>query len=321
MSRLRILNAEPFGYCDEARDILLALGDLMEQECDRSRLVQRVREYDVLIVRLANRIDKEVLDAAGGLKVIVTATTGLDHIDLGHAALRGIEVLSLKGEVDFLRTVPATAELTWGLLLALVRKIPWACQSVRDGSWDRDEFKGSDLAGKRLGVLGLGRIGRKVAAYGSAFGMCVSAYDPYCCDWPAGVERIDDLKLFLGSTDVLSVHVPLNDETVGMLGEEELNCLPDGAVVVNTSRGGIVDELALAVCLNNGKLAGVALDVMTVEQGNSSEGAQRLLSMTKEGRNIVITPHIGGATKESMAMTEVFMARKLAAWAGNSRNR
>jgi len=250
-----------------------------------------------------------VIDACTNLKVIVTTTTGLDHTDVNYAEQRGIKVLSLRGETEFLRTIPATAEHTWALLLALVRHIPQAHASVIAGEWDRNAFRGHDLGGKRLGIVGLGRIGEKVARYGLAFEMRVGAYDPYRSDWVEGVTRCVTLPELLRQSNVLSLHVPLNPETERMIGREELAHLPNGAWLVNTSRGEVLDEVALVEALQDGQLGGAALDVIAAERDQQRRGP--LLDYARQHNNLLITPHLGGATVESMARTEVFMAHKL----------
>lgn len=307
-----ILNLEPENYSPEARAILERLGEVREGPLTRDALLDALPDVNVLIVRLAHQIDAEVLAAAPRLRAIVSATTGLDHIDLKAAAARGVTVLSLRGETEFLRSIPATAEHTWALLLALVRHIPQAFASVVAGEWDRDRFKGHDLAGKRLGILGLGRIGEKIARYGQAFGMTVAAYDPYRKDWPAGVRRFASMPELLANSEVLSVHVPLNEETVHLLGTDELALLPRGALLVNTARGQVLDEGALLAALESGHLAGAALDVLWDERGGVA--ASPLVAYARRHDNLLITPHIGGATYESMAATEIFMARKLEAF-------
>ena len=310
----RILNAEPLGYCEDARIILNQLGEVVEAPLSRPELLSQLSDYDVLIVRLAHQVDREVIDAGCRLNAIVTATTGLDHIDVAYAGSKGIAVLSLRGESDFLRTVSASAEHTWALLLALLRCIPQAFVSVQNGEWNRDAFRGHELDGKCLGLVGSGRIGRKVARYGLAFGMKVFAHDPYVEEWVEGVERLSDLAGLLCYSDVLSLHVPLNDETSGMIGANELALLPEGAILVNTSRGELVDEAALVAALENGHLAGAALDVIAYERQAEKRRKSPLLVYACAYPNLLITPHIAGATHESMAKTEVFMARKLVAF-------
>ena len=306
-----ILNAEPLNYSDEARRILQSLGELHERAVTRRELMACLPDFDVLIVRLGFQVDREVIDAGRCLKAIVTATTGLDHIDVDYANSRGIAVLSLREETEFLHSVPATAEHTWGLLLGLVRRIPWAFQAVQIGKWNRDQYRGHDLSRKRLGIAGLGRIGEKVAHYGLAFGMAVTAFDPYRSDWLPGVDRCNRFVDLLQQADVLSLHVPLNRDTQHMVGARELALLPPGAILINTSRGPVLDETALLAALMQGHLAGAALDVLADEGRWSDLREHPLVSYARSHDNLLLTPHTGGATVESMAATEVFMAKKL----------
>lgn len=303
-----ILNVEPDEYSEEARSILKNVGHLLEKNMERAELLARIHEFDALIVRLRHQVDAELLDAAQSLKVIVSAATGLDHIDMECAAQKNIAVLSLRGETEFLRSIPATAELTWGLLLALVRNIPSAHASVLKGEWQRDRFKGHDLAGMRLGIVGLGRIGEKIARYGLAFGMRVMAYDPYRTEMVSGIEMKPSLPELLGISDVLSVHASLNQETLNLIGGKELKMMPNGSWLVNTARGAIVNEPALIEALESGQLAGAALDVLAGERTNER---QSVIEYARSHPNLLLTPHIGGVTYESMRATEIFMANKL----------
>ena len=315
MPRFRILNAEPDKYSHQAFEILASLGEVTDGSLTRSELLIRIPEFDVLIIRLDHQIDSEILNHAARLKAIVTATTGLDHIDVACAEAKNIKVLSLRGETEFLRGIPATAEHTWALLLALARRIPAATQSVLAGEWQRDRFKGHDLAGKTLGILGLGRIGEMVASYGQVFGMHVVAYDPYRKNWPPEVERFISQGDMLRQSQVLCLHVPLNEETTNLLGASELAQLPPRALLVNTARGQIIDEAALLSALERGHLAGAALDVIWDERAGGPKRSP-LVQYARTHDNLLITPHIAGATYESMAATEIFMARKLRTYLG-----
>lgn len=308
----RILNVEPSGYSEEARALIMELGTLDEREMSRSALLGALGNYDVLIVRLSHQIDRKLIEAGRSLLAIVTATTSLDHIDVDYAQDNGIAILSLQGETKFLQSVSATAEHTWALLLALVRKIVSASLDVGIGNWNRDAFKGHELCGKHLGLVGLGRIGKMVADYGQAFGMNVGAYDPFAREWKEGVWRASALPELLGWSDVLCLHVPLNSETHGLIGKEELALLPQKAIIINTSRGQLIDEKALVEALENGRIAGGALDVIAHERNAELRLKSRLFAYAKTHDNLIITPHIGGATHESMAKTEIFMAHKLA---------
>ena len=310
--RPRVLNAEPDRYSPRARSVLQEAAEVVEEAVDRATLLKRVPQFDALIVRLGHRVDREVLEAGTRLRAVATATTGLDHVDLKAAKERGVEVLSLRGEHEFLRSVSATAEHTWALLLALVRRIPEAHDAASIGVWDRDRFRGHELEGKRLGILGLGRIGTKVAGYGRAFGMEVRAYDRYLEAWPDGVGRAAGLDALLASSDVLSVHVPLNEDTRGMIGAAQMARMPRGSWLVNTSRGAIVRGDDLVDALRSGHLAGAAVDVVEGETAPGGPAEDPVVRFAREHETLLVTPHIGGATAESMEKTEVFMARKLA---------
>ena len=308
---IHILNAEALDYSPAASAILREIGEVQQADLERGELLTSLKNVNVLIVRLRNQINRQVIDAAPQLKFIVTATTGLDHIDVEYASGRGIVILSLKGEIDFLRSIPATAEHTWGLLLALIRSLPWAYQSVLQGEWDRDHFKGRDLAGRNLGIVGLGRIGEKIARYGQAFGMNVAAHDPYRQAWIADVEQKDSLEALCQQSQIISLHVPLNLETQAMFGAREISWLPRGAVLINTARGAVLDENALLKALESGQLAGAGLDVLSDETQSDRPTTARLLEYARSHQNLLLTPHIGGATIDSMHATELFMAHKL----------
>lgn len=347
MTRHRILNAEAAGYSPEAAAVLADAGEVRLAELDRAALLEAVPWATALIVRLGHRVDDEVLDRARGLQVVATPTTGLDHVELQAARRRGVAVLSLKGESDFLDTVHATAEHTWSILLALARRVPWAHEHAAAGGWERDRFRGRELAGRSLGVLGLGRVGRRVAGYGLAFGMRVAACDPSPARWVDGVARASGAAELAAMSDVLSVHVPLDASTRGLVGADVLAALPRGAVVVNTSRGQVIDEDALIAALESGRLGGAALDVLrgepsaldasppTAACSPRAVGARvpadatrtaspptnaaphqaacdsPLVALARSRDDLLLTPHVGGATFESMARTEIFMARKL----------
>jgi D-3-phosphoglycerate dehydrogenase len=308
---IRILNIEPLGYSPIAHSLLKQRAEVIEKEVSRAELLKELGDYDVLIVRLGYQISRDIIGAGKRLKAIVTATTGLDHIDVACAQARGIAVLSLQREAEFLREISATAEHTWALLLGLQRRIVPASISVRRNRWSRDSFRGHEIKGKRLGIVGLGRIGKKVACYGQAFGMDVAAHDPYTAEWASGIERKSTLFELLQCSDVLTLHVPLNYETKDMISTRELATLPQGSVLINTSRGELVDEAALVESLENKHLAGAALDVIRRERDVDKRAESPLLVYSKIHDNLLITPHIGGATHESIAKTEVFMAQKL----------
>ena len=313
---MKILVAESESYSDKALEVLRQLGTVSCADIqDRASLIDRLGDVDILVVRLRHQVDGEVMNAAPNLRVIVSPTTGLDHIDLDEARVRGISVLSLKGETDFLNNVTATAELTWALILELARSVGRAHSDVLGGRWDRNAWVGRSLKGRTLGLLGFGRLGRIVADYGQAFRMEVVAHDPFVRDFPPGVRSLP-FKEVLQVADILSVHVPLEAETVGLLGRGQFDLLKPGAWLVNTSRGRILDEAALLDALRSGRVGAAALDVLAEETAGGKDWLERspLLDYARRHDNLVLTPHIGGATRDAMAETEIFMAKKLRAF-------
>jgi D-3-phosphoglycerate dehydrogenase / 2-oxoglutarate reductase len=309
-----VYNAEPLGFSPRARAAWQQLGHYVEGAIDAPALADDRARASVLIVRLARRIDATVLDDFPQLRALVSATTGLDHIDLGLLRARGIQVVSLRGETDFLSTIPSTAEHTMALVLALLRNVPAAAASVLRGEWERDRFRGRQLKGRTLGVVGLGRTGRMVAQYAGAFGARVAYFDPNVQE-PAWARK-DSLPDLLRGSEILSLHVHLSDTTREMIGARELDLLPRGARLINTSRGGLVDEQALVDRLRAGHLAGVAADVLANELEGIAQSPLRLAMC--DGLPVILTPHIGGATVDAMQECEEFIAEKYRALAARA---
>jgi D-3-phosphoglycerate dehydrogenase len=304
--------AESAGFSERAAVLLRRVGDLVLADLDRRGLVDAAGEADALWVRLRHRIDAEVMDAAKRLRIIATPTTGLNHIDLDEAGRRGIRVLSLRGEREFLREVRATAEHTLALILALLRRIPGAAAHVRDGGWDRDRFQGRELYSTTVGIVGYGRLGRIVARALRALDTRVLATDPYV--GPDVVEpgvTLVPLARLLREADLVTLHVNLTEESRGFFGRAQFEVMKPGGWFINTSRGELVDESALLVALQAGRLAGAAVDVLCDEHPEGM-AAHPLVAYAREHEHLLITPHIGGCTTESTAKTELFLAAKLA---------
>ncbi|MDH4319032.1 MAG: hypothetical protein OEV64_11615 [Desulfobulbaceae bacterium] len=307
----KILITENKDFSPRALEMLSELAEVEAGDLDRSQLLKKVGGFEVLWLRLRHQIDREVLDEASSLKYIVTPTTGLNHIDMERAGELGIKVLSLRGEVEFLQNIRASAEHTMALMLAVLRNLPAAVASVVQGGWQRDPYKGRELYEARVGLLGFGRIGKLVARYLHAFGSEILTHDPKVEGDPNfPYVRFVSREELLRESDIVSLHVELNASTVSFFGESDFRLMKRGVYLINTSRGELLDEDALLRALEDGKLAGAGLDVVwhehLVEQGES-----RLIAYAAKHPNVVITPHIAGCTEESMAKTEIFMARKL----------
>lgn len=252
-------------------------------------LHEALRGADGVIVRSATQITAKCLDNPGHLRAIVRAGVGVDNIDVAAATRRGIVVMNTPGG----NTV-STAEHTIALLLALARHIPEADASVRQKKWERSKFVGAQIAGKTLGVVGLGRVGREVGRRAAGLDMKVLGFDPFLTPERAaqlGIESVASFDELLPRCDFLTVHTPLTDETRDLIGARQLALLPNGARVLNCARGGIINETALADALRSGHLAGAALDVFIAEP----PGDHALLTLP----NVVVTPHLGASTVEA----------------------
>ena len=256
---------------------------------DKETLLGAIGNYDAVVVRSATTIDADVIAAAHRLKVIARAGIGLDNVDVPAATARGVLVCNAPQS-----NIISAAEHTVALLLALARQIPQADRSLRGGAWRRSDFEGVELHGKILGILGIGRVGALVAQRCSSFGMKLVAYDPYVSSERAarmGVELVPTVGKLCEVADILTVHLPKTPETIGIVGETELRGMKPTARVLNTARGGIVDEQALYRALSEGWIAGAALDVFSREPMTDSP----LFTLDE----VVVTPHLGASTTEA----------------------
>lgn len=239
--------------------------------------------------------------------LIASCTTGTDHIDN-----QGIPLICLKGETKFLQSVYATAEHTFGLILSLVRRIPFAHNDVCKGNWEREAWQGSELHGKTLGIVGYGRVGKQVARFAEAFGMNViindNIKDATFIKKPQNERvRIDSLKDVLHYADIITVHVSLNEETRGMFGMKEFKQMKPTAYFINTSRGAVIEEGALLSALLEKRIAGAALDVATGEP----DIWEQLRIYARTENNLILTPHCSGNTRESREKTQIFLANRI----------
>lgn len=309
MKKFRILCMADLAASPGALAPLQAIAEVVQLPANRESLLARIGDFDIYIASLHIQFDSEFFDRATRLKAIATPSTGLDHIDTALAIKRNIQILSLKEETDFLDSVTATAELAWALLLATVRRLPWAFAEAQKGHWARDEFRGHQLSSKTLGILGYGRLGKIVAEYGKAFRMRVIACDKCELSPAPGVQMVG-FETLLAESDVLSLHIHLTPENRGLLDSYAFAKTRTGAVLINTSRGAIIDETALLQALESGRLAGAGLDVIDGEW-STDLASHPLIRYANSHDNLLISPHIGGVTWESQAMTLEFMVQKL----------
>lgn len=297
---------EPLGFSPDALATLARLGAV--HQWNGENLGAFLGPLDVLFVRLGHRIDRKLLEMAPRLRWLCSPTTGHLHLDEEALAARGITLVSLRGERDFLETVRATPEHTFGLILALLRRYRQAFADTLDGRWDRDRFKGEELSGNRVGIIGLGRVGHRVASYCTSFGATVAWYDPADVTADPGWIRAADIASLIDASRIVVLCASIRAGEPAILGSAEIRRL-GGRYLVNTARGELVDELALLAAIRAGLPAGVAVDVIADELGMNR--LEQWREVARE-RNVILTPHIGGATAEAMARTERFIADKLA---------
>jgi phosphoglycerate dehydrogenase-like enzyme len=266
----------------------------------------------VLDAYMAVPFPQNRIDRAGKLKLFTTATTGFSHIDHKRLEARKIPLLTLKGERELLKNITPAAELSWLLLMACARGFRSAIEDVQAGIWDRNKHPGMMLRGRQLGLIGCGRIGQWMSRYATAFGMKVVGYDPAVSPWPESIEKSELIPL-LETSDFVSIHVNLTDETKGLVGADQINRMKKGAVLINTSRGELIDESAVLDALKEGRLSGAGLDVLTCEPRIQGDP---LYEFSREFCNLHITPHIGGFSPDALRNVLSFCCRRLAAHFG-----
>jgi D-3-phosphoglycerate dehydrogenase len=278
--------------------------------CDIDNLDKIVGKNNVvgIFVRLRSYIDDTVFNHLPNLKFVISPTTGHNHLDLEAMRRRAIRVVSLKGETVFLDSVTATAELTWGLILSLTRRIPQALNHVASGGWNRDAFRGVDLSGKTLGIVGYGRLGRIIEDYARAFRMNVLINDIAPRDPVFG--KAVALDHLLTESDIVTVHVDINPSSVNMFGDAQFRNMKRSAYFINTSRGELIDEDALIRALKKGSIAAAATDVIRDEQTGRANSPLINACAALQGR-LLVTPHIAGASWDSMSKTEDFIISKV----------
>lgn len=313
---MRILHLEYDQYPDEAIRLLERHHEVEGFVCtSQENLYQKLAadHYDVIFTRLGLMLDQRSLNLQPQLRYIVTSTTGLNHIDAAAVKSKNISIISLKGEAEFLANVKSTAEHTWGLLLALIRNLPSAIDHVNAGGWDRSPFLSDELDGKTLGIIGYGRLGKIVANYGIAFGMSVLTHDHHTYNYQGHTHiKSCDLEELLQRSDVIVLLISWSPENENFLDRHKFNQIKSGAYFINTSRGELIDEQALLDALVSRKIKGAALDVLWNDSSwsDSFKGSTALHEYARTNHNLLITPHMGGYGKDSIAKTRTFVTQK-----------
>lgn len=279
--------------------------ELDNPSCDTDEVLATI---DVALAPLGYYFGKDKIDKCSCLRAIGSNTTGHPHIDVEYARSGRIAVVTLKYEREFLDTITPTAELTWGLLIVLTRKMFPAVDATQQGKWNRRPFPGKKMLSRMsIGIVGLGRLGYKVAQYALKFGMAVNYYDPHVSSGYPGLKKKASLKELVHNCDVVTVHVPHEKQNEGMFNAEIFASFKEGAYFINTSRGELVAHDALLKALENGRLAGAALDVFEGEFAEDFETRLKthpLWLYAQSHDNLLITPHIGGSTLDAWGDTE-----------------
>ena len=253
----------------------------------KEALIENIKDYDVLVVRSATKVTSEVLEAGakGNLKLVIRAGVGIDNIDLDYAEKVGIKVRNTPNASS-----DSVAELALGHMFSVARHIAVANYTIRNGQWNKKQYKGSEIAGKTLGIIGMGRIGKALAGKAEALGMKIIYTDALGKQGNLAYEFMD-LDNLLKASDYVSLHVPYNKDKGALISDREISIMKDGAVIINCARGKVVDEEALLKALNSGKLAGAGIDVF------EQEPSENMALINHE--RVSVTPHIGASTKEA----------------------
>ena len=263
---------------------------------------------DVFWFRLGYKIDQQLLHQNQRCKVLATPVTGIDHIDEQLCTQYGIRIIYLKGEVEFLKEVRATAEHTILITLALMRQLYKAVEDVLHLNWRRDLFRGNELYRKKVGIIGYGRLGSIVGSYFRIMGCNIHAYDINEREYPNYIQQETSIRTLIKNCDVITLHIPYNEKNHHFINRELFKLFTPNKILINTSRGGVINEKALLEVLEMKSIGGVALDVLEREPDIRNNPLVLLASVQN---NILITPHIGGNTYESFQKTEEFLAQKV----------
>ena len=311
----KVLCTAPMHFLTHITNEFNASLDLVYQfGIGKTELAKIIPDFDAFVPDpgARYRIDETILNDSSQLKVIVTPSTGTDHIDKQLCERFGISVESLRGAVGFIDSIHASAEFSFLLLLSILKKSVKAANAAKQGYWRdiEDQLRGYELHGKTVGLIGLGRIGKKMARYCNAFGANVIALDPLGSQGTNNVVMCNSTEELLGKADIVCLHIHLDENNQNFFGERQFNCMKAGSYFVNTSRGGLVDEDALMDALRSNRIAGAAVDVIKNEQSEDLVNSP-LIQFAKTNDNIIVTPHIAGLTVDSQGKAARFALTKI----------
>ena len=285
-----------------------SLAEIINVCSSDSTLQDALSDADALVdASMRVQITDEMVKKASRLKIISCATTGSDHIERMEIRKRNISVRTLKEDRELLLNLTSAAEHSWSLLTACSRKLPAAFDHVKSGMWNRENFPGIMLRGKRIGIIGCGRIGTWMGRYANAFGMEVWGYDPYVDPLPENFRRVSLMDL-MSECDFITIHIHLTEETKGMISKSCFEVIKPGVVLVNTSRGALIDQDAMLEALKAGRLGAAGLDVL---EGEPDVDNNPLVEYARKHNNLIITPHCGGFSPDAVALVSIHATQKI----------
>ncbi len=267
--------------------------------------LQNLKDVNAIYTKFNYLINDKFIKKTPSLKYIISNVTGLDRVDEKFSKKKGIKIFSLKGEEKFLKNITSTAEFTFALIFALLKKIPHAHNSMLNKKSNRYDYLGQNLYKKTLGIIGFGRNGKLISRYGKAFGMDVLSTDK------KKMKGNISFKKVLAHSDIISINVDLNKSTKNLINKQTLKIIKKNCFIINTSRAEIINQKDLILILKKNKIGGFASDFLEQKNLKYTNSSKKIINLAKIKKNIILTPHIGGATKESLTKTEEFVFKKL----------
>lgn len=303
---MKILCPCPQLFSKEALDYLASRTKLECKKISQKKFESYAPKFDALLIRFNLKVSDKIIGSHSKIKSIICPTTGLDHINLGLCKKYGINIYCLRGKKNFLQNITATAELTIALLLAISRNMYPASRSVLNYKWDQEKFRGIELKDKIIGIIGFGRLGSIVAKICYSLSMNVVYYDTNKKIKSTRFAQKKSLNYILSNSDFISLHIPLEKKNIGFLSKKEFKKMKKNVFIINTSRGKIINDNDLLDVLKKKYISGAALDVLS-DESETNIKQNKMIKYAKKNDNLLITPHIGGATRESVIKTDFFV--------------
>lgn len=301
----KIINLEPKYYSEIAKKILKKKFDYVEysgSSINKKILISKIKDCDIIISRFRFKLDKKLLSKCKKLKSVISATTGLDHLDVLYLNQKNIKIYSLKNQIKFLKKIKSSSEHTWALLLSIIKKIPQSFDSVKKLKWDRYSFLNNNLYKKKIGIIGLGRNGKNIQRYSKAFEMKIMTFDRH--------DKYEKLKKIFKTCDVVVLTIELNKMTKNLINNQLFNLVNRNFILVNTSRAEVINQNDLIKKIKKSKLFYFASDFLEFKKKLLTTSSKKLIKLSKS-HQVLITPHLAGASLESWNICEEYLAKQI----------